>query len=188
MGKPTKTTRPRRRHSGRTVPMIEIFEERVLFSTFAVTTTSDSGTGSLRDVIKKANSATGADVIEFRIGCGAKTITPRSSLPQVTGLTTIDATTQRGYSGKPLIEIRGDCAGCGSNGLVLTGGSSTINGLVINRFGANGVLVISKGGNTIKNCYIGTDLAGTTAAGNGSKGVVLRRRTTRSAGRAARQS
>jgi hypothetical protein len=155
------------------VPVVEAIEERVLFATFVVNTTADSGTGSLRDAIKKANSASGADVIEFRIGSGAKTISPTSALPQVTGVTVLDGTKQGGYAGKPLVEIRGDRAGSGSNGLVLTGGSSTINGLVINRFGANGVLVISKGGNTIKNSYIGTDLSGNAGAGNRQKGIIL---------------
>ena len=163
----------RRNRPAAFVPMIETVEARVLFSTFVVNTTADSGTGSLRDAIKKANSASGADVIEFRIGSGAKTITPTSALPQVTGPTVLDGTKQGGYSGKPLIEIRGDRAGGGSNGLVLTGGTSTINGLVINRFGANGVLVISRGGNTIKNSYVGTDLSGNAAAGNRQKGIIL---------------
>jgi hypothetical protein len=156
-----------------TVPVIETFEDRVLLSTYVVTTAADSGAGSLRDAISKANKSAGADVIEFRIGSGPKTISPTSALPQVTGVATLDGTKQGGYAGKPLIEIRGDKAGGGSNGIVLTGGSSTVKGLVINRFGANGILVISKGGNTIKNCYIGTDLSGANAAGNKQKGIIL---------------
>src|SRR5688572_9196532 len=105
-----------------TVPMIETFEDRVLLSTYVVTSTADSGAGSLRDAISKANKNGGADVIEFRIGSGAKTISPTSALPQITGVTTLDGAKQGGYSGKPLIEIRGDKAGGGSNGIVLTGG------------------------------------------------------------------
>jgi hypothetical protein len=154
-------------------PMIETFEERILFSTFVVSTTADTGTGSLRDAINKANKNAGADVIQFKIGSGLKTIAPKSSLPQVTGATTIDGTTQGGYAGKPLIEIRGDGAGSGSYGLVLTGGSSTVKGLIINRFGGTGILVVSKGGNTIKGCYIGTDATGSSDAGNKGKGIIL---------------
>jgi hypothetical protein len=155
------------------VPMIEAVEERVLFSTFVVNTTADGGAGSFRDAINRANSNAGADVIEFRIGTGLKTITPLSALPQVTGPTTINATTQGGYAGKPLIEVRGDRAGSYSNGIVLTGGASTVKGSILNRFGANGVLVISRGGNTIANCYVGTDASGTLAAGNRQKGMVI---------------
>lgn len=157
----------------RFLPIVEEIEERVLFATFLVTNTANSGAGSLRDAMTKANSTSAADIIQFKIGSGAKTITPTSSLPQMKYPTTFDGTTQPGYSGKPLIEIRGDKAGSTTYGLVLTGGSSTIKGLVVNRFGGTGILVISKGGNTIKNCYVGTDLNGSYAAGNGNKGIII---------------
>jgi titin len=152
---------------------VEAMEERVLFATFLVTTTADSGTGSLRAAMQKANSSTGADVIQFRIGTGLKTIAPLSSLPHLTGPTTIDGSTQGGYAGKPLIEIRGDRAGTSTTGLVLRGGAGTVKGLIINRFGANGVMLLSKGGNTLKNCYIGTDASGNAAAGNKQKGIIV---------------
>ncbi len=154
-------------------PVVEMMEERVLFATFAVTTTADGGGGSLRDAMNKANISSDADVIQFKIGSGLKTITPSSGLPHLKYATTLDATTQGGYAGKPLVEIRGDRAGSGSNGIVLVGGGSTVKGLVVNRFGANGILVMSKGGNTIKNCYVGTDAGGTYAAGNRQKGIIL---------------
>src|SRR5205085_2630293 len=57
------------------------------------------------------------------------------------------------------------------NGLTIMAGSSTIQGLVINRFGGNGILIQTSGSNTIKNCYIGTNAAGTAAQANGSDGV-----------------
>jgi hypothetical protein len=152
-------------------PVVEGMEERVLFATFVVTTTADSGTGSLRDAMNKANRYSDADVIQFKVGSGAKTITPSYGLPHLKYPTTLDATTQSGYAGKPLIEIRGDRAG-GSYGLVLAGGSSTVKGLVINRFGGTGILV-TKGGNTIKGCYVGTDINGSYAAGNRNKGIIL---------------
>src|SRR3954452_8558034 len=153
--------------------VVESMEERVLFNTYVVTTTANSGGGSLRDAISKANSNGGSDTIQFKIGSGVKTITPTSSLPTVTGVTYIDGTTQGGYAGKPLIEIKGSSAGSGANGLVLTGGASTVKGLIINRFCQNGILVMSHGGDTIKNCYIGTDAYGSYDAGNGQKGIIL---------------
>ena len=153
-------------------PVVESMEERVLFNTYVVTTTANSGTGSLRDAISKANSHSGSDTIQFKIGSGLKTIAPSSSLPQLTGPTTIDGTTQSGYSGKPLIELRGNSGG-GGNGLLLTGGSSTVKGLIINRFSSCGILIINHGGDTIKNCYLGTDASGTYDAGNGAKGIVV---------------
>ena len=151
--------------------VIEPMEERVLLSTYLVTNTNNSGGGSFRDAIYKANANAGADTIQFKIGSGVKTITPSGSLPTITGVTYIDATTQGGYAGKPLIELRGTSAS-GGNGLTLTGGSSTVKGLIINRFN-NGILVMSRGGNTIKNCYIGTDAYGNYDAGTNNKGIIL---------------
>jgi hypothetical protein len=159
--------------SRRSLPLVEGIEERILFATFLVTNTANTGAGSLRDAMTKANATSAADVIQFKIGSGAKTIAPTSPLPQMKYPTTFDGTVQGGYAGKPLIEIRGDKAGSTTYGLVLTGGSSTIKGLVINRFGGTGILTISKGGNTIKNCYVGTDISGAYAAGNGNKGIVI---------------
>src|SRR5678816_3325201 len=84
---------------------IEGLEGRVLLSTYTVTNVNDAGSGSLRQAITDANKHSGADTIRFAIGSGAKTITPRSALPGVMDTTTVDATTQPGYSGKPLIEL-----------------------------------------------------------------------------------
>ena len=155
-------------------PLIEGWKNASCSRLLSVSNTADSGGGSLRDAINKANSSSGADMIQFKIGSGLKTIAPTSGLPQLTGPTTLDGTTQGGYAGKPLIEIRGDQRRRRQRRHRLsTGGSSTVKGLVINRFGAIGILVINKGGNTIKNCYIGTDASGTAAAGNGQKGIIL---------------
>ena len=109
----------------RTLPTMEPVEDRKLFSTYIVTTTADSGTGSFRDAIKKANSHAGADVIQFKIGSGAKTITPSTGLPYISDAVTIDATTQPGYAGKPIIELSG--VKSGGYGLNVGGGNSTIN-------------------------------------------------------------
>lgn len=161
-------------HVTRVVPVMESMEERVLFATFLVTNTADSGGGSLRDAMQRANRSSDSDVIQFKIGSGAKTITPNSSLPHLKYPTTVDGTTQGGYAGKPLVEIRGDRAGGStSHGIVLRGGNSTVKGLIINRFGGNGVLILDKGGNTIKGSYIGTDRTGSYAAGNKQKGIIV---------------
>src|SRR5439155_347664 len=55
----------------------------------------------------------------------------------------------------------------------LTGGSSTIRGLVINRWGANGIEMTTLGGNTVAGNYIGTDVSGTSAMANTGDGVLL---------------
>jgi hypothetical protein len=178
MGFVNRSARPvRASRSPQSVPApratIEEFETRLLFSTYTVTTTADAGAGSLRDALAKANATSAADVINFQIGTGLQTIAPLSGLPAAKYPVTIDATTQGGYAGKPLIELRGDAAGTGANGLVLVGGATTVKGLVINRFASNGVLMMTNGGNTLAGNYIGLDATGTLAAPNGQKGVIL---------------
>lgn len=145
------------------------------FATFTVTTTADDGPGSLRQAIADANASPEADEIRFDLfildpnfnfNTDTYTIRPQSPLPAITGPVTIDGTSQSGFRGTPVIELDGSQAGGGS-GLTLTGGNSTVRGLVINRFPAFGIEVIGGGGNVIEGNYIGTDSRGTTALGNG---------------------
>jgi len=119
-----------------------------------------------------ANLAAGSDVIVFAIpGSGPFTIQPTSSLPTITDRVVIDATTQPGYAGAPLIELSGSSAGAGTVGLRIAGGSSTVKGLAVNRFGGYGIEITTAGGNQILGNFIGTDVTGTAAAGNGNYGV-----------------
>jgi hypothetical protein len=151
---------------------MERMEERQLFATFVVTNTSDTGVGSLRDAITKANKTAAHDTIQFKIGSGLKTITPAKALPQIMTSMTLDGTTQPGYDGsKPLIEIRGDKAG--GNGFVFHAGNNGVKGLIINRFSGNGMILITKGNNSIKGNWIGLDNTGTKAAPNGGQGIVV---------------
>jgi parallel beta-helix repeat protein len=110
---------------------------------FTVTTFADSGAGSLRQAILDANSHPGAEIIDFQIGSGVQTIIPLSSLPTITGPVTIDATTQPGFAGKPIIEINGQSTF--GSGLAIAASNVTIRGLVINRFGGPGIDVFGSG-------------------------------------------
>jgi len=67
-------------------------------ATYTVTNTADSGAGSLRQAITDANANGGADTIEFNIaGAGPHTITVGATeLPEITGPTIVDGTTQSG--------------------------------------------------------------------------------------------
>ena len=144
-----------------------------LLATFDVTLATDANSGGggnvgdLRWAITQANAAGGADTITFSIGTGVATINLAAALPNVTGQVTIDGTTQEGFAGTPLIEIVRNAAPAAANGLVLAAGSagSTIRGLSIQSFGANGILVQSAS-NVIAGNYIGLDADGTTARGN----------------------
>ena len=156
---------------------VEGLETRTLLSTYTVTNVNDSGAGSLRQAILDSNRHAGADTIRFAIGSGAKTITPRSALPGVMDTTTVDATTQPGYSGKPLIELNGGNVTSGP-GLIVYGANSTIKGFAINRFGGNGIMLMKRtgyaqGGITVSNNYVGTNAAGTGAAANKAHGILV---------------
>src|SRR4051794_24005513 len=99
-----------RRTLGRTWYLEEL-EARALLTTFTVTNNSSSGPGSLRQVIQGANSTPGFDLIVFSIGTGLKTIQPTSGLPAITDPVIIDGTTQPGFAGTPIIELKGTGAG-----------------------------------------------------------------------------
>src|SRR4029079_5482560 len=101
------------------------------------------------------------------------TIAPLSPLPAITNSMTIDATTQPGYSSAPSVELDGEFAGAVANGLSVTGGTVTIRGFVINRFAIMGIYLQGGTGHHVEANYIGTDVTGTLARGNGVDGVAI---------------
>ncbi|HEY9405680.1 MAG TPA: Calx-beta domain-containing protein [Pyrinomonadaceae bacterium] len=145
---------------------------------FVVTNTNNTGAGSLRQAILDANTAPGADFIDFNIpGAGVRTLNLGLNLPEIADPVTIDATTQPGYAGSPLVEING---GGLEYGFVVKAGASTLRGMVINRFNASAVRLEGGGGNTIQGCYIGTDKTGMlhpapagSSTGNNGPGVSI---------------
>jgi hypothetical protein len=143
-------------------------------STFTVTNTNDSGPGSLRQAILDANANPGADSITFNIpGPGPHTISPTSALPMIIATVVIDATTQPGFSGKPVIELNGAGAGAGVNGLQFRGANHTIRGLAINRFNDSGIDFFETIGGIVEGNFIGTDVSGTLALGNAFAGITM---------------
>jgi len=64
-----------------------------------------------------------------------------------------------------------DVSAGNSAGLRLQAGNSTIRGLAINGFGAQGILVQGAGTNMIAGNYLGLDLSGTAARGNTQQGI-----------------
>ena len=145
-------------------------------ATFTVTNTLDSGAGSLRQAILDANSNAGQDVIAFNIGSGGpQTINITGDLPFITDPVTIDAWTQPGFSGAPLIEL----AGGGSGGsayyaLRLQSNNNTIRGLIINRFVWYGIyLEPGSSGNHIEGNWIGTDATGKLNLGMNGNGITV---------------
>ena len=132
--------------------------------TFAVTTLSDSGSGSLRAAIASADAASGAATeISFSV---SGTITLASALPAITQHVAIDGTTAPGYisGGAPVVEIDyGD-----NTGLDFAAGA---------RRPAAGVSVVNASGDgvtlhaasvTLNDNYIGLGTTGTADANRGA--------------------
>ena len=151
-------------------------EDRTLLSTFVVSNTGDSGSGSLRQALVDCNAATGAtNTIDFDIsGTGVQTIEPASPLPAITQAVRIDGFSQPGYSSTPLIELSGSQAG-GGDGLTITGSNVTVRGLDINNFSQGAGIHVT--GNTatgdwIYGNFLGSDPTGTQADPN-NEGVEI---------------
>jgi hypothetical protein len=163
--------RPRRGRSIPCLPQVESLESRQSPTTFTVTTTADSGPGSLRQAILDANATQGSNTIAFAIGQGGvQTIRPTSALPAITNPVLLDGTSQPGFSGSPLIVLDGGAAGAGANGLKLLTGQSTLQALVIDGFQGAGI-VLRGSGNQITADYLGVDVTGSQAAGNAGAGI-----------------
>ncbi len=190
--------------SGSAVPSIVMTAPT---STFTVTTADDEDDGacdescSLREAIDASNNTSGTNVINFSIGSGPATIRPDSSigsLPRIEYPVTINGTSQPGFAGQPLIEIKGDLLGAGANGFSVNAANVVIRGFVINQFdsivtsgadngidpgtgqiGGTGIAVFNFEGETqtqfciIEGNYLGTDSTGTQDRGNDQAGLLI---------------
>jgi uncharacterized repeat protein (TIGR01451 family) len=134
-------------------------------SSLTVQSNADSGNFTLRQAILDANS--GACVvpcsIQFNLPAGQHVISPTSPLPALTARMFLQANSQPGYAGVPIVELDGTNAG--GIGLQLTAANSQVRGFVIRNF-PNAGLLLSGGGAFIRDNYIGTNLGGTAAAPN----------------------
>jgi hypothetical protein len=153
-------------------PRLEALEERDLLAILLVTNTSDGGLGSLRQAILDSNASVGViDTISFAIpGTSVPSIALTSGLPTITDPVMIDGTTEPTVG---LVELNGAGAGANANGLDVQAGNSTIKGLIINRFGGNGIVLETAGSNIVQGCFIGTNSTGTAASANGINGVLI---------------
>ena len=156
-----------------TLACLALLPHQNFAATFTVTVTNDSGAGSLRQALLDANAGGGADTIDFNIASGV-TIPLATNLPPITDAVTIDATTQPGWVSAPIIELNGtNIGGAGQDGFKIWAGSTTIRGLVINRFTGDGIEIATNGNNVIEGCYLGTGLSGTNDLGNTLCGVFI---------------
>jgi uncharacterized repeat protein (TIGR01451 family) len=155
------------------VLVCESLERRALLTTYTVSNPSDSATmpavGSLRYVINEIEGDTQTqDTIDFAIGSAGsfQSIALVAPLPAITKSVLIDGSSQ-GSSATPLIQIQPAQGTTASNGLVFTGGSSTVEGLAIVGFsGAAIVLNAPSNANVIESDYLGLVGAGPSVGGN----------------------
>jgi hypothetical protein len=181
---PVSRTGPsRRRRPFR--PGVEALEERQVLTTWVVTTAADSGPGSLRQAILDADAGPGGDQIAFAIPTqpgtsDVHTIQPQSFLPAITTPLTIDGYTQPGAAvntasnfdnAQLKIVLDGHLLHNGEPGLDLSAGFTTVRGLVIDNFPGYGIFDQGGENDTVAGNFIGTDVSGKLAAGNGDGGV-----------------
>jgi len=139
---------------------------------------------TFRVALENADFFSGLDVINFNIpGSGVHTIKPTSPLFFITSPVIIDGYTQPGAIPNTLakgdnavLKIELDGSNLGFNDelhISDLANDSVIRGLVINRFGNNGIRI--SGQNTkVEGNFIGTDPSGTTAKPNTNQGVLIR--------------
>ena len=139
--------------------------------------TCDDGNGNctLRAAIQEANRIL-TSIIKFDIsGSGTHTIQPASALPTITSRVFVDGYSQPEDSAANYrIELDGTNAGTNTDGLTISGAESWVRGLVINRFGGNGLVLQGSGGmQVIEENRIGTNASGTSDMGNGKAGILV---------------
>jgi len=148
-----------------------LFANSVSGLVFTVTTTNDSGPGSLRQAILDANVAPGPDSIEFSIASGPQTILPSSALPIITDTVLIDGTTQPGHSNAPIIRLDGINSGGAPAGLQLQATDCSIVRLAIIGFRSGaGILIEGGGRHLVAGCHIGPE---TPPVGQNGSGIVI---------------
>ena len=146
-------------------------------ATYTVTSNNDVNDGtcnaahcSLREAISAANANPGRDTILFNL-TGSKLIQPSSpGLPIIGGPVVIDATSNPGFAGQPVVVLSGTNA-FGYGGLHLAGGDSEVRGIVFNSWYLSGVSLERWGGNTVAGNWFGLDASGTIRTPNSSSAI-----------------
>jgi hypothetical protein len=146
-----------------------------------VTTTADSGPGSLRARILELNALSGPDTLNFDIpGPGPHVIRPLSQLPAITDSLTLDARSEPDYSGTPVVVIDGSLIGTEVLGLDVDATGCTVQGLAVHGFRSSGIddmgwelRLRGSGGHLVEGNYFGTDVTGTLARSASGKGIKL---------------
>lgn len=144
-------------------------------ASFVVTNTNDAGRGSLRQAILFANAVPGPQTITFAIPTTGpcSVIRPLTPLPDIFDSALVDARTQPGYAGTPVVELDGSALNPlqPGSGLSILADASGVFGLAIHSFPLMGISVVDAGSIVIQANYIGLDCSGQAAPGNRGGGI-----------------
>lgn len=137
-----------------------------------VTNADDDGPGSLRQTIFDAGAQSGGTILFDIPGAGPHRIALVTALPAILDPITIDATSQPGYAGSPVVEID-NSAVPDDVGLSLAAGVSVVRGLSITGAAFSGISIFGEGANVVEANFIGVDPSGRVAKANGGDGVTV---------------
>ena len=140
---------------------------------------------TLRAALEEANALPAGDTISFAIPTSdpgysalplAYTFTPATPYPVITNPVILDATTQSGYAGEPIIQLDGSSAVGSVAGLVLNTSDSTIKGFIVHSFDDDGLESSGSTGygdnNVFTNNWVGIDAGGVTRP-NADHGILI---------------
>ena len=144
---------------------------------------NESGEGSLREGIKKANVEVDdskrtaipdrlpVTIVNRIPGTGPHKIVLNTRLPAIIGSwITLDG---RDSTGHPGIIIDGSQLQNADDGLTLEGGNARLRGLIIQNMPRHGIVLKNKGGNVIEHSIIGTNFEGSENLGNSGAGIYV---------------
>lgn len=116
----------------------------------------------------------GLDVVTFAIpGAGPHKVLLSSALPDVVDTIRVDASTQAGYAGTPLVELDGSAiAAPNITGLRLIAPRSVVIGLAVGGFTGNGIFAGASEVD-VSRCHAGVGPSGATANANGGSGILV---------------
>lgn len=140
--------------------------------TLTVTTTADSGWGSLRYAIGAANVNATGDHITFAPALAGRTIRPLKALPALTQSGT-EMDGDLNDDGVPDITVDGVNQASGPGLRILNTQDCIITGLAIVRMPVEGILISGSNNCKVRSCRLGVNAAGTSALPNGGSDLSL---------------
>ena len=140
--------------------------QTVSANTYVVTNLNDSGAGSLRAALNDAGSNVGKDTVTFKKTLAGSTIEPTTELYVLDG-TVLDGDLNN--DGTPDIALSGAQETSGNAGLVLNADNCVLDGVALVDFTSPvvaGAMVTYVANCTVRSCYFGVGLDGTTEMPN----------------------